>query len=781
MDRFFSGLGRSVVRFRFLVVLVWIAAAVVSMKALPSMGSEVNNNNSQFLSSSAPSSKADALANPLLGNTINDSQVIVVVSRSAGTLTAADQSTISHAVTAFRKVPLVLSAGEAGIAPDGKAAQIMVLARVNSQDIATQKTLVDNLQAALPPARAAAGLQFQLAGTVATNVANQSGSNSTGSKIQAFSLLFIIILLLVIFRSLLAPVITLIPAVFALLISMRFIGGLGAHGLQISEITELLLIVLLLGAGTDYGLFLVFRVREEIRGGREPKDAVAHALVRVGESISASAGTVILALLTLLLASFGIYKDLGVPLAVGVAVMLLAGLTLLPALLAIFGRAVFWPSRVAPGTGQDGLWGKVAGRLVRRPAITLGIGLVCFLGLASAALGYHSGGFGGATSAPAGSQAAAGNATVARNFPQANANPANLIFRYPSPVWDHPEVLAAADSSLRSSGKFTALSGPLDPAGQALTPAQYAHLHTELGPAAALPPREPATLTVPAADYDAYRTTSQYVSGDGQVIQFEASLKAGGQQTTAAMNATPAIRAAVTAAAKASGATDSGVAGEAAALYDVSSASNHDLTVIIPVAVLAIGLLLALVLRSLIAPLYLVVSVAVSYLAALGVSTLIFIDIGGEGGLTFILPFLMFIFLLALGEDYNILVMTRIREESRQLPLRDAVIRAIGRTGPTVTSAGLVLAGTFGVLAIAGGSGSGGSQVRDIGAGLAIGILMDTFLVRTLLVPSTVALLGRWNWWPSAMGRRSAADSTLPADSSTAAISPAGRSPARRS
>jgi RND superfamily putative drug exporter len=122
--------------------------------------------------------------------------------------------------------------------------------------------------------------------------------------------------------------------------------------------------------------------------------------------------------------------------------------------------------------------------------------------------------------------------------------------------------------------------------------------------------------------------------------------------------------------------------------------------------------------------------------------------------------------------------MTRIREESRQLPLREAVIRAIGRTGPTVTSAGLVLAGTFGVLAVAGGSGSGGSQVRDVGAGLAIGILMDTFLVRTLLVPSTVALLGRWNWWPSAMGRRSAASGAA-AEAGPVAISPASESPVR--
>ncbi|EQD63646.1 membrane protein containing MMPL domain protein, partial [mine drainage metagenome] len=168
----------------------------------------------------------------------------------------------------------------------------------------------------------------------------------------------------------------------------------------------------------------------------------------------------------------------------------------------------------------------------------------------------------------------------------------------------------------------------------------------------------------PVAEYNAYRSTALFVSPDGRTVQFEATLVAGGQQTTAALDATPRIRTVVSLAAARSGARADGVAGEAAALYDVSSSSNHDLIHIIPIAILAIAVLLALVLRSVVAPLYLIVSVALSYLAALGVSTILFIDIGGSSGLTFILPFLMFIFLLALGEDYNILVMTRIREEA---------------------------------------------------------------------------------------------------------------------
>ena len=522
--------------------------------------------------------------------------------------------------------------------------------------------------------------------------------------------------------------------------------------MKISEITQLLLIVLLIGAGTDYGLFLVFRVREEIRAGRRAHDAVRYALIRVGESISASAGTVIFALLSLLFASFGIYHDLGIPLALGIAVMLLAGLTLLPALLAIFGNAAFWPSNLE-GTDRVGLWGRVASRLVRRPAVTLASGVLVFGVLAAALVGYHSGGFGGALNAPSGSNAAKGNTLVARHFPQASTNPANLVFRYHKPIWDDPQTVATAAAVLRSSGDFKQFEGPFDPNGTTLSARQYARLHTELGPPSSLPAVSDPASGVSASLYDAYRASQLFVSKDGRTIQFEATLRVGGQETTAALNATPSIRAVVAKAARRSGATASGVAGEAAALYDVSSTSNHDLFRVIPIAIIAIAILLALVLRSAVAPLYLIVSVALSYLAALGLATLVFIEIGGSGGLTFILPFLMFIFLLALGEDYNILVMTRIREEARTRRLRDAVIRAVAMSGPTVTAAGIVLAGSFAVLAIVAGSAPGASQIRDIGFGLAIGILMDTFLVRTLLVPSVVALLGRWNWWPGRLSR----------------------------
>ncbi len=208
------------------------------------------------------------------------------------------------------------------------------------------------------------------------------------------------------------------------------------------------------------------------------------------------------------------------------------------------------------------------------------------------------------------------------------------------------------------------------------------------------------------------------------------------------------MRADVDRVARAAGATASGVFGEVAFAYDVSHISGTDLERIIPVVAVLIAMLLAIVLRSLVAPLYLVASIVLSYLAALGLVGIIFVHLGGQDGLNFILPFLMFVFLMALGSDYNILIMSRIREEAHTLPLRDAVARAIGRTGSTITTAGMILGGTFAVLAVAGGS-AGGGQIQQIGYGVAAGVLMDTFLLRSLLVPSLVVLLGRWNWWPS--------------------------------
>ncbi len=739
-----------VVRRRWWVVAFWIVVAILCNGAFPTLASQVNDNNSAFLSSSEPSSKAANLAAPLLGaNADAKVEEIQVIATAPRRLTSADLDAIGRLGLAISAQPDVQSAKLLGISPDGMAAEAQVQVGIGPSDIGDFSAVLNRISGAFGQVNAPAGLTFNLAGQVATAIANQHSTSSSGNDVQDFSLLFVIVLLLIVFRSVPAAIVTLLPSAIALSISTRLIGGLGKAGLQISSLTEVLLIILLIGAGTDYGLFLVFRVREELQNGLEPDDAVRRAVVSVGESITGSAGTVIVALLTLLLASFGIYHDLGAPLAVGVAVMLALGLTLLPALLAILGRRAFWPRIPKPGKQKQGVWAKLAAGLVKHPGATLAAGIIIFLALAIGALGYKASGFGGATTAPAGSSAAAGNAAINRHFPQSSTNPANLVFGYSSSVWADTARLSTAGAVLERSRRFTRLAGPLDPNGTPLTSVQLSTLHRQLGPPQKLAPIEPTSVTVPQQLYEAYLADARFISADGRVTQFEAELAAGGQQSTQASNATPDIRAVVAAAAHASGASQSGVAGEAAAVYDINHTANGDLKTVVPAAIIAIGLLLALVLRSAVAPLYLIVSVALSYFASLGVAVIVFMDLGGQSGISFILPFLMFIFLLALGEDYNILVMTRIREEARQFPLGLAVVRALSRTGATITSAGIILGGTFAVFAIVGGGGAQGAQLRAIGFGLAFGILLDTFVVRTLLVPSTVMLLGKWNWFPA--------------------------------
>ena len=826
VDAIYGAIGRFGVRFRWLVLLIWIAGAIAASTQLPALSSVTQGNNQKFLPANAPSSQAADLAAPF--GTANKQPIPVVVATTGGTLTPADITAVDGLQAKLGTVPGISRVINAGRSADGQAEQLTALAGVaGSGNPQYAKNLVDGLRAQITSAKLPPGLHAHVAGDLAVQVDQQKASGNTGNKVQGLSALFVVLLLVLIFRSFSLAITTVLPALLSVSIAGPLVAEAARHGLQVSPIAQLLLIVLVIGAGTDYGLFLVFRVREELRstqhetaGANFPgtstvgrsirrdlahprpaaRDAIVRSVTRVGESISASAATVIAAVLTLLLASFSFYSDLAWPFAIAVVVILAAGLSLLPALLSIrlsllavkrslfqamFGRPKLIPWSIQGG-GKPGLWGRIAGRIVQHPAATLLAGLVLFGGLAFAVSGYAAAGFGGNTSPPAGSDSAAGTAQLAKHFPQSSANPTTVLFKLPQPVWVNAAPLAKATSELRASGKFTQISGALNPVGGiTLTPAQYQGLYGALGPARKLPATPPAAALlggrIPVQAYQLYRVTANFVSPDGRTVLFSTGLSARtgtsvsiDPGSTAAINAVPSIRATTTRIQKSVGATASGVAGEAPALSDISSISTSDLKHIIPIAILAIGILLALVLRSLIAPLYLIASVGISYLAALGLSVLLFIKIGGSGGLVFFMPFLMFIFLLALGEDYNILVMTRIREEAHRLPLRQAVAKAIGATGSTITSAGLVLAGTFIVLTVAAGSGSGASQVRDIGLGLALGILMDTFLVRTLLVPSTVVLLGKWNWWPSKLHLDEPGEIgvTRPGSTATAAVAP---------
>ncbi len=741
---FFSGLGRFTVRFRWLIVVAWAIFTVALVMGLPSISSVEKSSNAQFLPATEPSVLAATLAAPFEPTATSDA--VLVAGTSHGELTAADMAAFGRAKEAVEAVPHVTAVVDRGESADGQAHQAVIQLDVPaSTDPRTVRT-VAALRRAVASGEAPPGLAMHLTGSAPQAVDQQAEQSKTQTLTTVLSIVFILLLLFLTFRSLLAPFVALLPSAVALVAVEPVIAASAHLGVQVSDLTPVLLVVVLLGAGTDYGLFLIFRVREEIRRGLGNHDAVAFSLEKVGESIAFSGLTVIAALSAVVIATFGLYKGFGPALAIGIAMALFANLTLLPALLAILGKAVFWPRVPTPGPVTRGFWSRVATRVVGRPLLTMAVGVGVLVGLSLSLLAYAPTGF-DSQSVPATADSARGQAILVAHYPAAQSDPTNVVFRLPMSVWDEPSVLEKAADGLLTSEQFSSVTGALDPNGTPVTPEELAAAHDQLaayGTADSLPATPPPSYTGTTAAYDAYRASGQYISPDARTVLYQTALAAGPSTSTDAASAMPEVRAAVDEVGRSIGATASGVDGYAAVAADVGGLSTGDLLRIIPLVLLVLGVLLAIVLRSLVAPLYLVASVGLSYLASLGFATLVFVIIGGQDGINFVLPFFMFLFIMALGQDYNILVMTRIREEAHHAPIRTAVRTAVGATGTTVTSAGLILAGTFGVL-----TATGNTQIVEIGVGLAAGILLDTFVVRTLLVPSMAVLLGRWNWWPS--------------------------------
>ena len=732
MSRIFSAVGNFSVRFRWPVVVVWVLVTIVCVKTLPGLSDVAKDAQSGFLPANSPSIQAQQLAQPFQDS--RHGVATLVVARDGAPLSPADLQQITAVESKIRGVSGVVRVQDFGRSADGRAKQAQVVTNLPPFGGGAKAiTVVDTIRGTF--AGNPGGLSFHLTGTIPSFVDQQKQSSTSQGNIQLLSVMFIIALLLVAFRAPLAPLVTLVPAGIVLALASPVIASATHLGVQVSSITQVLLIVLVLGAGTDYGLFLVFRTREELRRGLEPEDAVRLAVSTVGESITFSALIVIAALMSLVVAQFGFYQSLGPALAIGIALMLVAGLTMLPALLAIFGRAVYWPSRARlVENRRTTVYGRIAAIVSRRPVPVAIVGVAVFGAIAFGQLGTATAGFAD-QSAPSGTDSAAGEAVITRHYGSSTLHATEFLFRFSTPIWTHPADLQAVQESLQGSGLFSDVTGPLDFTGRTLTPAQLGAL------------RSSGNLDVAAA-------FGHFVSADGRTVQYIAQ-EAGGAALP--IDKVPAARDLAVRAGSTAHAEAEGVFGIQPLAYDVNQLSSNDLWHIIPVVAVLIAILLAVVLRSVLAPLYLVSSVVMSYLAALGLTAIVFVHLGGQDGINFVLPFLMFVFLMALGSDYNVLVMTRIREEAHRAGTGAAVRAAIDATGTTVTTAGLILCGTFAVLAFAGG-GSGGGQIQQIGYGVAFGVVMDTFVVRTILVPAFVVLLDRWNWWPSKLWQQELPD-----------------------
>ncbi|MFE5768251.1 MMPL family transporter [Streptomyces sp. NPDC056485] len=542
---------------------------------------------------------------------------------------------------------------------------------------------------------AEAGLRTGFTAGIADSV-DSADAEKTRSTVVGIAMLVVIVLLhVLVFRSLLAA---LLP-----LLVVSVIGGAAAGvvvgaslltGVQLDASTPQLINVVLIGIGIDYFLFLLFRFREQLRERPEQtgRDAAAEVAGRVGTAVTSAALTIIAAFSTLGVASFGQFRVLGPAIAVSVLVMLLGSLTLMPALLAVTGRKMFWPSRGLRREPSEGMAGRMGRRVAKRP-VTMVLASLALLGALAAGLtgmhmDYGTGGGGDTNTA-----AARTAAEISRALPAGVSDPTTVFVTASDGGRVDPQALGGLSKALAA----------VDGVGQVAPP-------------------------VP--------------SEDGKAVRIDLFLTAEPQGQQARDLVSGPVRDTVTAH-RPEGA-EAHVGGTAALFADISAAVSGDLKLVFPVAAGLIALILVLLLRSLLAPLVLMVSVGLGFAATLGASALVSQNFLDRPGVNFMLPLVLFLFVVALGTDYNILISDRIREEMEKPgPARAAVARAVRHTAPAIATAGLVLAASFGSLAVNPNPGT-----QEIGFATALGIMLSAFVLSIVLVPALAALLGRSIWWP---------------------------------
>ena len=568
--------------------------------------------------------------------------------------------------------------GVGPISKDGEAA-LLVLA-LNAADHGAIGDGVSQMREYLA-AHPVPGLHAYVTGPAGIAADLDKVANEAGRTLLIATLGLVLVLLLLVYR---APLLALLPllavgAAYTVAIGIAYLV-IKAGWIVVNSEGTFLLLVLVFGAGTDYSLLLVHRYREELQSGSPPEVALPKALRENVRPIASSGGTVIAAMLVLLVADLQSTHWLGPILAIGIAVMVCSAFTLLPALLAVLGERAFWPRPgVTQRTGPN-RWEAIAGFVRRRSRPIIGAVIVGLLVLAAGNLVHHGTiGFGQGETKPTNSSE--GTQVLNEHFPPGLASPLTA-------------VVPAAKVK-----EATARLGNLAAVKLAIP----------------VPTKSDSAIVVLILTGDPY---SGGAAEDVELIRERLH------------KISP----------------DGLLGGLPAENWDVEQTNGRDTRLIVPLVLLVVGLILAAVLRALAAPLYLMATVVLSFGATLGLSTVAFAAIGGEG-ITFDLTLLAFLFLVALGVDYNIFLMTRVREEARVHGTREGTLRALVATGGVVTGAGLILAGTFATLTLL-----PLEELIQIGATVAVGVLLDTFVVRALLIPAITYRLGDRAWWPSRSG-----------------------------
>ncbi|NEM91021.1 MMPL family transporter [Galbitalea soli] len=691
------------------LILAWFAVGGVGGPYFGKISEVSSNDATSFLPAS---SDATTVQNAQAAFQEKKAIPAVVVFARDGGLTTADRSFIDGRISAVAATKGVdTGTSPALISADGAAAEIIVPIADDTQTSATVGVVRGVIADGLP-----AGLSGYVTGP-AGQIADLGGAFAgIDGVLLLVAVLAVLVILIVVYRSPLLPILVLLTSVFALCASILVVWNLAKAGLlQINGQVQGILFILVIGAATDYSLLYVSRYREALRDNERRWDATLAALRGSLEPILASAGTVIVGLLCLLLSELSSNKALGPVAAIGVAFAFLAAMTLLPALLLATGRAAFWPLRPRFGSahprtdGDDvkGLWPRLGRGISRHPRWVWVVSVVVLLVSCLGLLQLKANGIPQSAVVLGASQARDGQDALGRHFPKGSGSPAVVLAPAASLASTAATVLGTR--GVDSLAVQTA-QGPLPvTADGTITPAG--------------PPGTPA----PEATVKSGRVLLQATLSDDPD---SAAATATVQRLRAELGSTAPV------------------GGVTATAIDTNAAAVHDRGLIIPVVLLVILLILMLLLRSIVAPLLLIGSVVLSFAATIGISALVFNHVFHFVGADPAVPLYGFIFLVALGVDYNIFLMTRVREESLQLGTRRGVLRGLAITGGVITSAGIVLAATFAALGVI-----PVMFLAQIAFIVGFGVLLDTIVVRSLLVPALAYDIGRRIWWPSKLGR----------------------------
>lgn len=699
-------LGNFIAKHRWWVIAVWVVLAVVIAAFSPKLSSVTSGDQTSFLPSKYESVQAQKIADKAFPQTKDDVEILVVKHKGGGQLTATDKTDAQNLATGIEtahiKRIVAAQTSPQAVSKDGTAQMVQIIVDGQPSGDSKDVDLAKAIRSRVSQLAAGTSLTTGLTGQIALQ-ADSSDSFNTATKIVTMATFALVIILPgLIFRSPVAAFAPVLAVSLVYTLSQSLIAlAAKSFGFKISNQLSILYTVVLFGIGTDYILFLLFRYREKLRTGDRGREVVAFALSRAGEAILSAALVVAAAFAALGFSDFGIFKNLAPGLVICVVVMLLAVLTLIPAVIAVIGPKIFWPSK-AWQKQPTGTVSKRVGSLVgRRPGIVAGASLVLLLALAS---GYPQlkTNYDFVTQQPQNTESAKAYHDVSTLFSAGAIAPTNVFITSQAPLTEN-QVDTAAQKVAQIPG---------------------------------------ATLAA-----------APQLSKDSKTAELTVFLKGNPDSTPTLDYVQHTFRPAAHKAAPAG--TKVYVAGESASFVDVRSAVNRDLSVILPAAAVIIFVILFLLLRSLLAPLYLLLTTALGFTATLGGTVYLFQNILGNVGLIFFIPIMVYIFVVAIGTDYNILTMTRLREEVRagNQPHQSADL-TIEHSGATVASAGLILAGTFGSLALA-----GISLLAQLGFAVAFGIVLSAFCIATLLVPSVAALLGYKVWWP---GHRPSRDKNRP-------------------